>query len=584
MKRVLCMLLCFAMTLGLCGCSQENKVKTMMDSFCKAVQVFDLVAMGSYMVNSEMGVDISFESSQDLALQEVMITYAGQIKYEIHSISIENDTAQVIVNFSYQDAAPVLASAMSDYLPQAFALAIGGADDQMLSDAFAGILLEKMETIETYECSESVAFHCVLIDGEWKIESADENIGIVLFSNMMSVLDGIGNSDDESENIDASEEPADEIIWNDVPMGSSAELATIKVTVTDCAETYSIISDGYTYTANEEAKYIVLTVKVENITKEPLYLDDETFPLYDSKGRHFDPYDDAPRYLDNIVYSSELSPNMPVEGIIIYHVPEDAADYYFAIAKRDTNYGYRFYGADGVDIFAEISYVQETEPMQSDVDIYEEDESYIEAYVKYGIGGGLNIRSGPGKENEKVGNLPEGERVIIWETQYVGDVEWGRIDQGWISMDYIQYDEPVPPLDQDSDSASAESYETDFFYVSLPAGWEEKYVLEHSYSARSEYVVFYYASDYAYYEGTYSEPGGWPFAIEIRADGTDCSAIAGWEHIGSIKVFEDFWYELYLHYPMDPQFMDGSYNSFLADARSIVDSIVAKDGYEIMIY
>ena len=556
----------------------------MMDSFCKAVQAFDLAAMESYMTNSEIDTDISFESSQDLALQEMMKTYAGQITYEIHSISIDNDAAQVTVDFTYQDAAPVLAGAMSDYLPQAFALAIGGADDQMLSDAFAGILLEKMETIETYECSESVNFRCVLIDGEWKIESADESIGIVLFSNMMSVLDDTGNSDDEAESIDTSEESADEISWNDVPMGSSAELAAIKVTVTDCAETYSIKTDGYTYTADEGAKYIVFTVKVENISKEPLRLDEDLFPLYDSKERHFDPYNEATWYLDDIIYSPKFSPNIPVEGIIVYHVPEDASGYYFAITKRDTNYGYRFYGADGVDISAEISYVQEPVPTESDIDIYEEDESHTVAYVKYGIGGGLNIRSGPGTENEKVGSLSEGEMVIIWETQYAGDMQWGRIDQGWISMDYIQYDEPIPPADQNSNTGSAETYETDFFYMTLPAGWDEKYALEHSYSARSEYVVFYYASEYAYYEGTYSEPGGWPFAIEIRADGTDCSAIAGWEHIGSIKVFEDSWYELYLHYPMDPQFMDGSYNSFLADARSIVDSIVAKDGYEIIIY
>ena len=149
-------------------------------------------------------------------------------------------------------------------------------------------------------------------------------------------------------------------------------------------------------------------------------------------------------------------------------------------------------------------------------------------------------------------------------------------------MDYIQSDTPVPP--QENITATSNTYETDCFYITLPDGWEEKYVLEHSYSARSEFVVFYYASEYAYYQGTYSEPGGWPFAIEIRADGTDCSAIAGWEHIGSVNIYEDSWYELYLHYPMDPQFMDGSYNSFLADALSIVDSIVAKDGYAVIMF
>lgn len=51
--------------------------------------------------------------------------------------------------------------------------------------------------------------------------------------------------------------------------------------------------------------------------------------------------------------------------------------------------------------------------------------------------GVLNVRSGPGTEYEKVGELDEGTKVAIYERQQVGDSAWGRIKSGWISMNYI---------------------------------------------------------------------------------------------------------------------------------------------------
>ena len=50
---------------------------------------------------------------------------------------------------------------------------------------------------------------------------------------------------------------------------------------------------------------------------------------------------------------------------------------------------------------------------------------------------GLNIRKLPGTGYPKVGQLKNGTAVIILERKTVGDSEWGRIDQGWVSMDYI---------------------------------------------------------------------------------------------------------------------------------------------------
>ncbi len=54
----------------------------------------------------------------------------------------------------------------------------------------------------------------------------------------------------------------------------------------------------------------------------------------------------------------------------------------------------------------------------------------------------LNVRKGPGTNHEKVGSLKPGAKVTILETTTVGNAAWGRIDQGWICMQYVQLDQP----------------------------------------------------------------------------------------------------------------------------------------------
>lgn len=215
-----------------------------------------------------------------------------------------------------------------------------------------------------------------------------------------------------------------------------------------------------------------------------------------------------------------------------------------------------------------------TDPIENNLS----EETHIEGYVMYGTGG-LNIRNGPGVSYEQIGRLPEGEQVIILETQYSGTADWGRIERGWICLDYIQFGYDS---DYEAEMPVAEDIcEMDFFVASLPDDWSEKYVLEHNYSVRSEYLVFYYKSGYEHYQYTYAEPGGWPFAIEIRNDGDAANAIAAWEPVGVITSYEGYTYNIFLHYPMDPQFMDAAYNEYLTDAHNIVRSIVPKDGYSI---
>ena len=50
----------------------------------------------------------------------------------------------------------------------------------------------------------------------------------------------------------------------------------------------------------------------------------------------------------------------------------------------------------------------------------------------------LNIRSGAGTSNAKVGQYKKGDQIVIYEEKTVGTQSWGRTDKGWVCMDYVK--------------------------------------------------------------------------------------------------------------------------------------------------
>lgn len=53
-------------------------------------------------------------------------------------------------------------------------------------------------------------------------------------------------------------------------------------------------------------------------------------------------------------------------------------------------------------------------------------------------GTGLRIRSGAGTNHAIVGSLTIGDKVTILETTTVGNTKWGRIQKGWVCLDYVK--------------------------------------------------------------------------------------------------------------------------------------------------
>lgn len=77
------------------------------------------------------------------------------------------------------------------------------------------------------------------------------------------------------------------------------------------------------------------------------------------------------------------------------------------------------------------------------VDFYDDDDDDDSSYDNDSVGtgtviaeGGLRVRAGAGNDYKVVSGLEYGDRVTILETKN----GWGRIEAGWISMDYVDMD------------------------------------------------------------------------------------------------------------------------------------------------
>lgn len=109
----------------------------------------------------------------------------------------------------------------------------------------------------------------------------------------------------------------------------------------------------------------------------------------------------------------------------------------FHITESEIENTYIPYETKVTDSKADATYPSSETIISDDIpDIPETAITYLAGYVLESSGG-LKIRSGPGISYQEVGRLSPNEQVIIYEQTYGESYIWGRIDRGWVCMDYI---------------------------------------------------------------------------------------------------------------------------------------------------
>ena len=50
----------------------------------------------------------------------------------------------------------------------------------------------------------------------------------------------------------------------------------------------------------------------------------------------------------------------------------------------------------------------------------------------------VNVRSGPDTSYDKIRQLKKGDKILVYETKTVAGREWGRLEDGWVCLDYAK--------------------------------------------------------------------------------------------------------------------------------------------------
>lgn len=67
---------------------------------------------------------------------------------------------------------------------------------------------------------------------------------------------------------------------------------------------------------------------------------------------------------------------------------------------------------------------------------------------------GVNVRSGPGTNYEKVGYLEQGRPIVVTHVTHITNTIWGKFENGWVALSYTNYEDVINGND------SAETPET----------------------------------------------------------------------------------------------------------------------------
>lgn len=231
-----------------------------------------------------------------------------------------------------------------------FTLAFTNKDmtDEENSEIFISTMEEQSKLVKESFVEKILDVKCIKVDNQWYIDNPSDEILDVVMSNMISVTEDIDDSfnlsedessDESSTVVEQIEADNKNIIEKNV--GDEITLATIKIKVTKVEEAQKLTSDyGSPISAKEEAKFVLLSMDITNITKAGITTPDGIL-LIDDQEREFNTYSDSMFAIDDNLDYRDLSPSIKETGRFIYEVPEDSSSYHIIIGKAGTDDVYK---------------------------------------------------------------------------------------------------------------------------------------------------------------------------------------------------------------------------------------------------
>ena len=198
-KKLFSIMLAAVIMVSMVGCS-SSKPENTVNEFLKNSKNFDLAAMNENISpdsQSDSDVVEAVEDNEDLKTYLKFFKKNSQkMTYTIKETNIDEDEANVTVDFKYVDSSDALNAAFTELLKVAFTQAFSG--NEMSDEEIEKLITD---TLTEYESENSDKFaektldlYCIKVDNKWYIDDFDEEFFDVLLCNYISSLENLDNA------------------------------------------------------------------------------------------------------------------------------------------------------------------------------------------------------------------------------------------------------------------------------------------------------------------------------------------------------------------------------------------------------
>ena len=198
-KKLFSIMLAAVIMVSMVGCS-SSKPENTVNEFLKNSKNFDLAAMNENISpdsQSDSDVVEAVEDNEDLKpYLKCFKKNAQKMTYTIKETNIDEDEANVTVDFKYVDSSDALNAAFTELLKVAFTQAFSG--NEMSDEEIEKLITD---TLTEYESENSDKFaektldlYCIKVDNKWYIDDFDEEFFDVLLCNYISSLENLDNA------------------------------------------------------------------------------------------------------------------------------------------------------------------------------------------------------------------------------------------------------------------------------------------------------------------------------------------------------------------------------------------------------
>lgn len=205
MKKVITVILCLAMVLGLCACGAQSPTDAT-NEFMKAIKEKDADALKT--VYADGAIDLMKEAKQSDSSgvnDELAKIYNKELEeklfdfdYDVSNEKVDEDKATVDVKIKTYGFGKAYVDLMEEYIEQLYKLAMDGKTDDEINKEAAEMLSAKLKDMKK-DYEKTVTLPLSKKDDKWVVDSIKTNIDFydVLTGGMLDSLKSLGNSFDD---------------------------------------------------------------------------------------------------------------------------------------------------------------------------------------------------------------------------------------------------------------------------------------------------------------------------------------------------------------------------------------------------